>query len=161
MSIDPKIQYEDNVEKIILEAYNTSCDNASAYPSSLLWIGSILSFGIGWFVMIVDFYINNTLKSFAGILGFGAIILTFIFLLFYFRYGKKLFILTSEGLHITWTIFVPFKEYSIPLDEISCFRMTIEWSASYGDYYVLVADTSDLTLPMLESKNYDLLNNVE
>jgi hypothetical protein len=39
--------------------------------------------------------------------------------------------------------------------------MTIESSKSHGDSHLLVADTSDLILPMLESKNYDLLNNVE
>jgi hypothetical protein len=162
MSIDPKIQYEDKIEKIVLEACNIRCDNACLFPSSFFWIGLILSFGTVWIWSIISFYINNSaLKSFAGILGFGSIILGFIFLLFYFRYGKKLFALTSEGLHIRWTIFIPFKEYSIPLDEISCFRMTIESSKSHGDSHLLVADTSDLILPMLESKNYDLLNNVE
>ncbi|MDR3197476.1 MAG: hypothetical protein LBU34_06350 [Planctomycetaceae bacterium] len=162
MSMDQKIQYEDKVEEIILEAYNTRRDNACLYPSPLLWIGLIFSFGILWFWLIISFYINNNaLRSFAGILAIGPVILTFIFLLFYFRYGKKLFTLTSEGLHITWTIFIPFKKYSIPLDEISCFRMTIESSKSHGDSHLLVANTSDLILPMLESKNYDLLNNVE
>jgi hypothetical protein len=161
MNIDPKIQNEDKVEEIILEAYNTRRDNATAYPSSLLWIGLIFTLEFGWIVTIINAYINSTIVLFVGFLSFGAIILPFIFLLFYFRYGKKLFTLTFEGLHIMWTIFIPFKEYSIPLDEISCFRITTEWSASHGDRHVLVADTSDLILPMLESRNYDLLNNIE
>jgi hypothetical protein len=161
MSVASKIQYEDNVEEVILEAYNTRDDNVSVYPSSFLWIGLILSFGFVWIVTTINAHINDTLILFIGSLSYGAIILVFIFLLFYFRYGKKLFTLTSEGLHITWTIFITFTEYSIPLDEISFFRMKIESSKPQGDRHVLVVDTPDLKLPILESKNYDLLKNVE
>jgi hypothetical protein len=164
-----KIQCKIGVDEIAVEAYNTRVDNAALVGSPLIWCGFIFAFGFVCFLLIVRAHMEcDILSTFACFLVMGTTTFGFIFLFVHFRYGKKLFKLTSKGLRITWSALLPYKSYLIHFEDILDFRIDILNSRlSFGSAefngcsHVLVVDTSEMEFQMIASLNFDLLDDIE
>lgn len=135
---------------------NNRNNSYKIYPSNWIECLVLSLFCLIFIFLIVNVYLYGSLSTLACSLGFGAGTICIIFRSLYEHFGKRYFRLNNQGLHVEWKLLFPIKRYMIPLDDIIVFQIR-KRSGTNEIWYILVAETLDIFLPIIESKDEENL----